>query len=134
MCARWATMSRAARRIAWTSSRRLHEQNDWRGRVAHGMTKPHTHLVWMAIGLVAVLALAWLLAEPIYTAFLHNPALNSGIFVVLLIGMAYIFWQVLRLFPEIDWIERLKRNELGTSNDPTPRLLAPMAAMVRERT
>jgi hypothetical protein len=98
------------------------------------MTKPHPNLVWMAIGLVAVLALGWLLAVPIYTAFLHNPALNSGIFVVLLIGMAYIFWQVLRLFPEIDWIERLKRNELGTSNDPTPRLLAPMAAMVRERT
>src|ERR1043166_520184 len=134
MCVRSATMSRAARRTAWTSSRRLHEQHDWRGRVAHGMTKPHPNLVWMAIGLVAVLALGWLLAVPIYTAFLHNPALNSGIFVVLLIGMAYIFWQVLRLFPEIDWIERLKRNELGTSNDPTPRLLAPMAGMVRERT
>jgi hypothetical protein len=98
------------------------------------MTQPRQHLLWMAIGLVAVIGLAWLLIGPIYTAFLHNPALNSGIFVVLLIGMSYIFWQVLRLYPEIDWIERLKRNELGSSSDPEPRLLAPMAAMVRERT
>jgi len=88
----------------------------------------------MAIGLVAVIGLAWLLSGPIYIAFLHNPALNSGIFVVLLIGMTYIFWQVVRLYPEIEWIERLKRNELGSSGDPEPRLLAPMAAMVRERT
>ena len=88
----------------------------------------------MAIGLVAVIGLAWLLSGPIYIAFLHNPALNSGIFVVLLIGMTYIFWQVVRLYPEIEWIERLKRNELGNSGDPEPRLLAPMAAMVRERT
>jgi gas vesicle protein len=88
----------------------------------------------MAIGLAAVIGLAWLLSGPIYIAFLHNPALNSGIFVVLLIGMTYIFWQVVRLYPEIEWIERLKRNELGSSGDPEPRLLAPMAAMVRERT
>jgi gas vesicle protein len=88
----------------------------------------------MAIGLAAVIGLAWLLSGPIYIAFLHNPALNSGIFVVLLIGMSYIFWQVVRLYPEIEWIERLKRNELGNSGDPEPRLLAPMAAMVRERT
>jgi hypothetical protein len=88
----------------------------------------------MVLGLVAVLGLAYLLWTQIYIAFLHNPALNSGIFVVLLIGMSYIFWQVLRLYPEIDWIERLKRNELGSSSDPEPRLLAPMAAMVRERT
>ena len=90
--------------------------------------------MWMAIGLVAVIALAWLLSGPIYAAFLHNPALNSGIFIVLLIGMSYIFWQVVRLYPEIEWIERLKRNELGSSGDPEPKLLAPMAAMVRERT
>ena len=98
------------------------------------MTRPLQRLLWMAIGLVAVAGLAYLLSAQIYVAFLHNPALNSGIFVVLLIGMSYIFWQVLRLYPEIAWIERLKRGDQGTSSDPEPRLLAPMAAMVRERT
>jgi uncharacterized membrane protein len=43
------------------------------------MTRPAQHLIWMAIGLVAVVALAWLLSAQIYTAFLHNPALNTGI-------------------------------------------------------
>jgi hypothetical protein len=38
----------------------------------------------MVLGLVAVLGLAYLLWTQIYIAFLHNPALNSGIFVVLL--------------------------------------------------
>jgi hypothetical protein len=98
------------------------------------MTRPRQHLLSMAIGLVAVAGLAWLLSAQIYVAFLHNPALNSGIFVVLLIGMIYIFWQVVRLYPEIDWIERFKRGDQGTSADAEPRLLAPMAAMVRERT
>jgi hypothetical protein len=98
------------------------------------MTRPGRLLLWMVVGLGAVLGLAYLLGSQIYRAFLHNPALNSGIFVVLLIGIVYIFWQVLRLYPEIAWIERFKRNELGTSRDPEPHLLAPMAAMVRERT
>src|SRR5215831_6751849 len=98
------------------------------------MTLPRRHLFWMVVGLIAVAGLAYMLSAQIYRAFLHNPALNSGIFVVLLIGIVYIFWQVLRLYPEIAWIERFKRNELGTSRDPEPHLPAPMAAMVRERT
>ncbi len=98
------------------------------------MTSPRGRLVWMAIGLVAVIGLVYLLWDQIYRAFLHNPALNAGIYVVELIGIVYIFWQVIRLYPEIAWIERFKRGELGGSNDPVPRLLAPMEAMVRERT
>jgi hypothetical protein len=98
------------------------------------MTSPRGRLVWMAIGLVAVTGLVYLLWDEIYRAFLHNPALNAGIYVVELIGIVYIFWQVIRLYPEIAWIERFKRGELGGSNDPVPRLLAPMEAMVRERT
>ena len=44
-----------------------------------------------------------------------------GFYFVLLIGMAYIFWQVVRLYPEIDWIERFKRGDQGTSADPATR-------------
>ena len=98
------------------------------------MTNPGRLLLWMVLGLVAVFGLAYLLWAQIYRAFLHNPALNSGIFVVLLIGIIYIFWQVIRLYREIAWIERLKRNELGASSGPEPHLLAPMAVMIRERT
>jgi hypothetical protein len=98
------------------------------------MTNPGRLLLWMVLGLVAILGLAYLLWKQIYAAFLHNPALNSGIFVVLLIGIVYIFWQVIRLYREIAWIERLQRNELGARSGPEPHLLAPMAMMIRERT
>jgi hypothetical protein len=98
------------------------------------MTTPGRLLLWMVLGLVAVLGLAYLLWKQIYAAFLHNPALNSGIFVVLLIGIVYIFWQVIRLYREIAWIERLQRSELGARSGPEPHLLAPMAMMIRERT
>ena len=98
------------------------------------MSNPGRLLFWMVLGVGAVLGLAYLLWAQIYRAFLHNPALNSGIFVVLLIGIIYIFWQVIRLYREIAWIERLKRNELGASSGPEPHLLAPMAVMIRERT
>jgi hypothetical protein len=98
------------------------------------MSTPGRLLVWMLLGLVAVLGLAYLLWDQIYHAFLHNPPLNAGIFVVLLIGIVYIFWQVVRLYREIAWIERLKRSEPGANISPEPHLLAPMAAMVRERT
>ena len=98
------------------------------------MSTPGRLLLWMVLGLVAVLGLAYLLWTQIYIAFLHNPALNSGIFVVLLIGIVYIFWQVIRLYREIAWIERLKRNDIGGSSGVEPILLAPMAAMMRERT
>src|SRR5215468_7934848 len=98
------------------------------------MTRPGRLLFWMVVGLAAVLGLAYLLWAQIYRAFLHNPALNAGIFVVLLIGIVYIFWQVIRLYPEIAWIERLQRNETAVSSSSDPRLLAPMAAMMRERT
>jgi len=98
------------------------------------MSTPGRLLFWMVMGLLAVLGLAYLLWTQIYHAFLHNPALNAGIFVVLLIGIVYIFWQVIRLYPEIAWIERLQRNETAVSSSSDPRLLAPMAAMMRERT
>ena len=45
------------------------------------------------------------LHEQLYNAYRHNPGLNFGIVVVFLIGVVYIFWQVLRLNREITWID-----------------------------
>jgi hypothetical protein len=96
------------------------------------MTEPRRYLILMSVGVVAVLAVAILLIGPLSTAFAYNPALNVGIFVVLLIGIVYIFWQVLRLYSEIAWIEAYRRGQSQTSA-ATPRLLAPMAAMIGDR-
>lgn len=97
------------------------------------MTRPTRYLVWMAGGLIAATALAVLLHEQLYNAYRHNPGLNFGIFVVFLIGVVYIFWQVLRLNREITWIERFRTGQMESTNYRPPQLLAPMAAMIGAR-
>ncbi len=97
------------------------------------MTRPTRYLAWMAVGLVAATVLAVLLHEQLYNAYKHNPGLNFGIFVVFLIGVAYIFWQVLRLNREIAWIERFRTGQLESTDYRPPQLLAPMAAMIGAR-
>jgi hypothetical protein len=87
----------------------------------------------MVAGLLAAGGLVFLLWDRITTAFWHNPALNSGILAVLLIGIIFIFWQVLRLNSDIAWLEGFVRGGQTTSLEQ-PRLLAPFAAMMRERT
>jgi hypothetical protein len=97
------------------------------------MSRPTQQLIWMVVGLVAAGGLVFLLWEPITTAFWHNPALNSGILAVLVIGMIFIFWQVIRLNSDISWLESFVRGGNATSTEQ-PRLLAPFATMMRERT
>jgi hypothetical protein len=55
-----------------------------------------------------------------------------AIFVVFILGVCYIFWQVLRLHREIAWVERYRTGQPeGTHRGP--RLLAPMAAILGAR-
>src|SRR5215813_4450092 len=97
------------------------------------LTRPTRYLISMAVGLIAATVLAVLLREQLYNAYKHNPGLNFGIFVVFLIGVIYIFWQVLRLYPEISWIERFRTGQMESTNYRPPQLLAPMAAMIGAR-
>ena len=97
------------------------------------LTRPTRYLISMAVGLIAAAVLALLLREQLYNAYKHNPGLNFGIFVVFLIGVIYIFWQVLRLYPEISWIERFRTGQMESTNYRPPQLLGPMAAMIGAR-
>jgi hypothetical protein len=64
-----------------------------------------------------------------------NPGLNGLIIAVLLIGIVYAFRQVLRLYPEINWVNNFRISDPGITTDKTtPALLAPMATMLRDRT
>jgi hypothetical protein len=62
-----------------------------------------------------------------------NVALNSGIVGVLLLGILYIFRQVLQLQPEARWLDTYRRNAPGLSVQAQPRLLAPLSAMLGDR-
>ena len=99
------------------------------------MTRPRIYLTRMfvflaVVGLVVALMLG---TELIQKAFMANPWLNGAIILVLVLGIAYIFRQVLKLYPEVRWIETFRRNQPGLSVQAPPRLLSPMATMLGER-
>ncbi len=97
------------------------------------MSRPILQLLWMLIGLLAAIAVTVLLWDPISVAFSHNPALNTGILVVLLLGILFTIWQVVRLYSDIAWIEDFRTGGFSQSYTQ-PRLLAPMAAMLKDKT
>ena len=101
------------------------------------MTRPHTYLVRMSLFLGVVGAVCVALFLPMRSFFLANTALNGLIVGVLFLGIIYNFRQVLRLYPEVSWIEEFRRNLDEDVLHPAaqkpvsdPQLLAPMAAMI----
>jgi hypothetical protein len=96
------------------------------------MSRPTSQLLWMVVGLVAAGGLVFLLWGPIVSSFLHSPGLNSGILAVALVGIVYIFYQVVRLTTDINWIEGFQRGG-HTDSFAHPRLLAPLAAMIKDK-
>ena len=97
------------------------------------MTRPYRYLLRMLVFLTLVGCACALLFPGLQRAFLVNPPLNGLILGVFALGILYGLQQVLRLAPEVTWIERFRHGQLGGEGAPSPRLLAPMAAMVGER-
>jgi hypothetical protein len=73
------------------------------------------------------------LYKQIWLAFLANPGLNALIAGVLAIGIILAFRQVIRLYPEIAWVNSFRISDPGLAVDRRPTLLAPMAAMLSHR-
>ena len=97
------------------------------------MTRPSGYLLRMLVFLIAVGVGASLLSPVLITAFDNNPVLNSLILLILLLGILWNLNQVLRLRPEVTWLETYQtaRNRLAAL--PSPKLLAPMASMLSMR-
>lgn len=85
------------------------------------------------IFLVLTAIVAGALHRIIWEAFQHNPWLNGLILAILLFGIFFNFRRVLRLRGEIRWIEAFRTGAPGFSVQETPRLLAPIAAVLGER-
>lgn len=99
------------------------------------MTRPRRFLVRMTAFLIAVAVVAAVLSPAIVPFFMANPVLNGLILGVLLVGITLNVRQVLMLKPELDWIDRFSRDEASVTSEEAgsgPRLLAPMATMLRE--
>jgi hypothetical protein len=98
------------------------------------MTSPRHYLTRMLLFLIAVAVAIGVLAPHLHDAFLANPALNGLIVGVMFLGIIYIFRQVFMLTREVRWIESIRTGRPGISVQARPILLAPMAAMLGERT
>jgi hypothetical protein len=101
------------------------------------MTRPSSFASGMFIFLILVSLIAAALFDRIVSAFQANIFLNGLILSVLLVGIIYCLAQVYRLNPAAKWMENYRMGEegaLGAAADgPPPELLAPMAAMLRDR-
>jgi hypothetical protein len=97
------------------------------------MTRPSGYLIRMLVFLVAVGVVAGLLSPVLITAFDNNPVLNSLILLILLLGILWNLNQVLRLRPEVTWLETYQTSRSRLAALPSPRLLAPMASMMATR-
>ena len=101
------------------------------------LTRPQVFLWRMTLFLILAVLLAIILdgqTQQLRRSFMANPGLNGLIIGVLLVGIVYSFRQVLRLYPEINWVNNFRISDPGLTLEKSPVLLAPMATMLRDRT
>ncbi len=94
------------------------------------LSSPRIFLIRMLVFLILCGLIAFVLQRQIVNAFMANPWLNSLIVAVLLIGIILSFLRVIRLFPEVSWVNSFRRADPGLAVARAPTLLAPMAAIL----
>ena len=94
------------------------------------LSSPRIFLVRMLVFLVLCTLLLVVLYKQIMLAFFANPGLNALIGAVLLIGIILSFRQVVRLYPEVAWVNSFRISDPGLAVERHPTLLAPMAAIL----
>jgi len=94
------------------------------------LTSPTIFLVRMLVFLILCGLIAYVLHQQIFNAFLANPWLNGLIIGVLAIGIILSFHQIIRLYPEVTWVNGYRSADPKLERKRAPTLLAPMAAML----
>ncbi|HHG90071.1 MAG TPA: flagellar motor protein MotA [Devosia sp.] len=95
------------------------------------LASPNVYLIKMIIFLILVAMLGGILAPQLLVAFWANPFINGLILFVLVVGILLSFRQVIRLFPEIRWVNSLQNGSMANASQPV--LLAPVASMLQDR-
>jgi hypothetical protein len=93
---------------------------------------PRVYLVHMVVFTMLVAILVAVIFPGLYEAFVASTVLNGVIVFTLLLGMFHSFRMVVRLFKEVNWVNRFRG---GDKEDPSkpPELIAPMAMMLKNR-
>jgi hypothetical protein len=94
------------------------------------LSSPRIFLLRMLIFVGLCGAVVSVLHKQIEIAFMANPALNGLIILILAIGIGLALRQVLRLYPEIAWVNGFRLSDPNHAVQRQPVLLAPMAAIL----
>ncbi len=94
---------------------------------------PVRQITMMLIVLVLVGIGAYLAFPRVSGVFLANVWLNGFIGLVFIIGVVACFWQVIQLSSSVNWIEGFAAETPGHDITIAPRLLAPLASLLRSR-
>jgi hypothetical protein len=97
------------------------------------LSSPRIFLVRMSVFLILCALVVVVLYKQIWTAFLANPFLNALIIFALSFGIVFAYRQVIRLFPEVNWVNGFRLADPGLAVERPPVLLAPMAVLLRDR-
>ncbi len=97
------------------------------------LSSPRIFLFQMMVFVILVGLVGFVLHKQIEVAFMANPGLNALILGVEAIGIVLSLRQVLRLYPEIAWVNNFRLADPGLAVERAPVLLAPMAAILGSR-
>lgn len=96
---------------------------------AHRLSSPRVFLLSMVIFLIIVGFVAAILYRQISAAFATNPGLNGLILFVLAVGILLALMQVIRLMPEVSWVNTFREGNADIDSGREPILLAPMKSL-----
>ena len=95
------------------------------------LASPTVYLIKIVIFLIIVALVAAIISPQIIQFFWANPFINGLIVFTLVVGVFLSFRQIIRLFPEVKWVNSLQDGALPDGRPPV--LLAPVAGILRDR-
>ncbi|MEM8787386.1 MAG: biopolymer transporter ExbB [Pseudomonadota bacterium] len=95
-------------------------------------SQPFRQILIMILLLALVLVGAFFAYPSVSPIFLASPYLNGLILAVFFAGVLACFWQVLTLISAVSWIEGFALDRPGHEFTASPRLLASLAALLRD--
>jgi hypothetical protein len=99
----------------------------------HRLSSPLVFFWSQLVFLIIAGFLAAILYRQLSNAFFANPGLNGLILFVLAIGVFLVFNQVLRLRPEVRWVNSFLQGADRMRNVREPTLLAPMRVLMSRK-
>ena len=98
-----------------------------------GFSQPIQQVVLMLISLLLVMVGGYLMFPSVAPIFLSSPYLNGVILTVFFFGILCCFWQIGVIIAAVNWVENFALDRPGHEFSDPPRLLIPLASLLKGR-